>query len=127
MNPFEEASRLALRFNYRGLISVEDLWNLRDSDLDLIYKDLKRKQGNEQEGLLKKPTAADKENELRLVLVKHIFDVKQAEKDAAKAAATARLQRDKILEVIANKQDAALHEKSIEDLQKMLAEQEAAV
>lgn len=127
MDKFEQASRCALRFTYRGLISTEDLWCLRDTDLDAIYTSLKKNQSAAQEGLLKKPTAADKENELRLEIVKHVFEAKQAEKAARVAAEAARAQRDKIMEVIANKQDEGLRSKSIEELQAMLAAQEAAV
>ena len=54
MNIFERATRMSLRFNFKGLISVEDLWDLSLQDLDSIYKILnsKLKQSSEESLLL---------------------------------------------------------------------------
>jgi hypothetical protein len=119
---FEKASRLALRFVFRGTIGVEDVWNLTLSELDSIYKELKKKQKDSTEGLLQRKNTEDEKNDLRLQIVEHIFNVKKAELEVAKQAQDRKMQREKILNVIATKKDADLHNRSLEDLQKMVDE-----
>lgn len=41
---FRDATRLKLRFPYKGLISTEDLWDLDENQLDSIYRELSAKQ-----------------------------------------------------------------------------------
>ena len=55
-------------------------------------------------------------------IVKYIFAVKQQEANARKQAAENAEKRRRILEVLAQKQDEALHDLSEADLQKMLEE-----
>ena len=53
MNIFEYAVENKLRFPYKGNISTEDLYSLSVSDLDMIYKTLKREaKRNGEESLL---------------------------------------------------------------------------
>ena len=49
-NIFEVATREKFRFNFKGLISVEDLWVLSVENLDFIFKGLNKelKQVNEE-------------------------------------------------------------------------------
>ena len=42
INIFEYAAKNAIRFNFRGNITTEDLYNLRLDELDAVYKDLNR-------------------------------------------------------------------------------------
>jgi hypothetical protein len=55
--------------------------------------------------------------------VKEVFDYRQAEINAKKAATAARQQNAYIRELIAEKQNEALKGKSIEELEKMLTEE----
>ena len=61
-NIFEVATRKRFRFNYKGVLTVEDLWTLDVKALDTIFKDLntQAKQVNE-ESLLNVKTEEDKE------------------------------------------------------------------
>ena len=61
-----------------------------------------------------------KDNTVKLYLV-DVIDVKLAERDARVMAAERAAQREKLKEIIAQKQDNALQNLSLEDLQQQLA------
>lgn len=118
---FEKASRLKLRFNYKGVLSVEDLWDLPFTGLDAIFKKLNAElKTQKEESLLDTKSKLDKILELKVAIVKHIFTVKRAEKDAEELKAEKKAKKEKILEIIEEKQEDSLKGKSIEDLTKML-------
>lgn len=120
-NIFEYAVRNKVRFPFRGMISVEDLWDLSLTNLDSIYKTLnKQVKQSEEESLLKTKTNVDTELEVQIAIVKHIVSVKLAEQEAREKAAAQKAQKQKIMAVIAAKEDAALQDASIDDLKKML-------
>ena len=123
MNIFEYATREALRFPYKGSQSVEDLWQLSVRELDSIYKTLnKQVKQSEEESLLSTKTSVDTELEVQIAIVKHIVSVKSAENEAAEKASAKKAQKQKIMSIIATKQDEALQNSSIDDLKKMLDE-----
>ena len=123
MNIFEYATREALRFPYKGSQSVEDLWQLSVRELDSIYKTLnKQVKQSEEESLLSTKASVDTELEVQIAIVKHIVSVKLAEKEAAEKASVKKAQKQKIMSIIATKQDEALQNSSIDDLKKMLDE-----
>lgn len=123
MNIFEYATREALRFPYKGSQSVEDLWQLSVRELDSIYKTLnKQVKQSEEESLLSTKSNVDTELEVQIAIVKHIVSVKLAEKEDAEKASAKKAQKQKIMSIIATKQDEALQNSSIDDLKKMLDE-----
>ena len=118
---FEKASRLKLRFNYKGVCTVEDLWDLKVEELDSLFKTLNAKAKVEnEESLLTTKTTATTELDLQIEIIKHIVSEKLAEEEARKNAREKREKKKKIMELIATKQDSALAEKSVGDLKKML-------
>lgn len=122
-NIFEYATRNKVRFPFKGMISVEDLWDLSLPNLDSIYKTLnKQVKQSEEESLLNTKSNVDTEVEAQIAIVKHIVSVKLAEQEAREKARTKREQKQKIMSIIAAKQDEALQNSSIDDLQKMLDE-----
>lgn len=120
---FIKASREKMRFPYKGLATVEDLWELSVTELDKIYKSLnaKTKQAQE-ESLLEVKTSEDETLTAQIEIIKHIVSVKLEEKKAAKMAKERKEQKQKIMSILASKQDEALQGKSIEELEKMLDE-----
>lgn len=120
---FEYATRNKIRFLFRGLISAEDLWDLSLTNLDSIYKDLKKQlKQSEEESLLNVKTQENELLNVQIDIVKHIVSVKLAEKEAREKALAKKAQKQKIMSIIAAKQDEILQNSSIDDLQKMLDE-----
>lgn len=121
MNIFEYAVENKLRFPYKGLISTEDLYALSVSDLDTIYKTLKREaKRNGEESLLATKSNDDVALDTKIEIVKHIVEKKLAQVEARKTAAANKAKKEKILSILEEKQDAALKNMSEEDLRKML-------
>lgn len=121
MNIFEYATREKVRFSFRGQLSVEDLWDLNPSQLDTIYKDLNSQlKKASEESLLQVKTIADKQLEVKIEIVKYIVKVKLEESEAKLKAKLNKERRQKIMEVLAAKEDQSLQNKSPEELQAML-------
>ena len=125
---FEKASRLKLRFETaKGALGVEDLWDLslrgNGTSLNSLAKNLNRKIKDEgEEDFVTPSTRANTILELQFDLVKYVIEVRLAEKEAAEALAERKEKKQKILEIISRKKDAALEQAPVEDLEKMLAE-----
>lgn len=116
-----ECIRNRYRFEFKGLISAEDLFDLKLEDLDVIYKGLKKEEqdliGDSLLETAENP--AKKEVEAKIDIVKSIFTIKKVEMENAKKALANKAQKAKILAIIENKQDQELSEKSIEELRKI--------
>lgn len=122
-NIFEYAVRNKIRFPFKGIISVEDLWDLSVTNLDSIYKTLNNQvKQSEEESLLTTKTSVDTELEVQIAIVKHIVSVKLEEREAREKAAAKKAQKQKIMSIIATKEDEALQNSSVDDLRKMLDE-----
>ena len=124
-NLFEMASKLKFRYPYKGWITTEDLWDLNQKALDEIYKTLTQD--------LKKLTEAslycnkcteDAELETKIEIVKYVFQYKEESDAKARKAAENKIKKQRILEILAKKQDDSLLNMSEEDLTKMLNELE---
>lgn len=122
-NLFEIATRNRYRFNYKGVMTVEDLWSLRVEDLDAIFKMLNRqKKTADEDSLLATKSAEDQDLANKIDIVRYIVSVKLAEAAERVSAADKKAQRDKIMEIVAKKKDKALEDMGIDDLMKKLEE-----
>ena len=120
-NIFEAATRYKYRFPFKGMISVEDLWDLKLQDLDSVFKLLnKEKKQSDEESLLQVKSEADQELENKIQIVKFIVQVKQAETAERLAAKDKKERNQKIMRIIERKQNEALEGKSLEELTAML-------
>ena len=120
-NLFEGAARAKYRFPFKGSITTEDLWDLSLQDLDRIFKTMNAEvKQTQEESLLKVKDEHSEILERKIEIVKHIVSVKQAEAEAMKDAANRKAQKQRILEIIAKKEDDALANMSLDDLKKMV-------
>lgn len=122
-NIFEVATRNKFRFPFKGLISVEDLWELSVDNLDSIFKSLNSEmKKTKEESLLSTKTREDEVLETKIEIVKYIVSVKLAEKEQRERAFLNKERNQKIMDIIAAKKDAELQNMSIEELEKMLVQ-----
>lgn len=118
---FEVAVRNKFRFPFRGAISVEDLWDLSVQQLDGIFKTLKSQEKKAtEESLLDTQTPEDEMLKTKIEIIRYIVSVKLDEIKAAQYAKDTRDKREKIMAVLADKQDEDLRSKTPEELQAML-------
>ena len=121
INMFELAARMKLRFPYRGLISVEDLWDLSVQELDKVFKVLNAKLKTEKEDSLLGPKEkATSDLELQVAIIKYIVNVKLNEMAVRTMKAEKAAKKQKILAIMSEKQDMDLKAKSLDELTKML-------
>lgn len=120
---FEFATRSKMRFPFKGQISVEDLWDLRVEDLDTVFKSLKKQvKQTKEESLLATKITEDTILDTQIAIVKYIFDAKVQETNARLLEKKRKEQKQKIMSILATKQEQELQNKSVEELQKMFDE-----
>ncbi len=124
---FEQAVRQKLRFDTsRGMLSVEDLWDLpltsqRGDNLNDIAKALNREMKAEADEDFVNPVSAPNDRlKLAFDIVKHIIDVRLTENLAVRSESERREKKARLLELIAQKQDESLAAKSVEELTAMV-------
>ena len=124
-NLFESATRSKMRFPFKGIISVEDLWDLSLTNLDSVFKSLNAEVKKfEEESLLHTKSKEDEEISNKIEIVKYIVNVKLNEKKKRENDIKNAETRQKLLEIKAKRQNAALENMSDEELDKALAELE---
>lgn len=120
---FEKAVKGKYRFPYKGQIAVEDLYDLPLGSLDTVFKTLNAEvKKTDEESLLQTKSEEDDILATKIEIVKYIFNEKLEDKKNRQEAAERKEKKQKIMQIIATKQDEALRNASVEDLQKMLDE-----
>jgi len=129
MKMFEQATRMKYRFpSSRGELSVEQLWDvpLRSKDdfnLDKVARGINRElEAATEESFVDtvKSNPAKEALETKLGIVKHVIAVKIDEEEQAKKNAENKLEREKLLKILAEKKDGKLSELSEKELQKRI-------
>lgn len=127
---FEKLIRAKTRFaSPQGALSIEDLYDLpltssRPNQANLgdiargLSKDIQAL-GPEDFGI-ELPEAKDDGLKLKFEAVKHVINAILADRNAQTAAALTRARRQQILDLIAQKENAAMSEKSIDELRALI-------
>lgn len=123
---FEIATRHKLRLqSVRGALSVEMLWDvpLRSADgfnLDAVAQAANAALEQSARKSFVNDSVADAMASVPLDIIKHVIKVKLAEEATLKNAAANRLERQKLLRILAEKQDGELTELSVAELQERI-------
>lgn len=124
MDIFEQATRTKLRFQTsKGMLTVEDLWDvpLQSKTSGINLDDIARRLSRElkeqaTESFVDKPAKTDSATALAFDVVKHIIGVRLVERDAAALAAANKEKKQKLLEILARKEDEGLSALSADEL-----------
>ena len=122
---YKQASQIGLRVNTpRGPLSVEQLWNLSMTDLATTIKSIKKMiksdDADELDFLEEGTSKVDKTLELSFNIVKDVYVTKKEAAKALRDAADIKAHNQKILQLIASKQEKELEGKTIEELEALL-------
>lgn len=119
---FEKASRMKIRFlTNKGWLTVEDLWDLSLKDLNTLAKKLNKEiKELEEEDFLEVVNNNDASLKLSFDITLHILNTKKAENEKKREAAARKEKKEKILSIIAKKQDESLENMSEDELRKAL-------
>lgn len=128
-NIFEYATRNKLRFaSIRGELSAEQLWDVPlrakdDFNLNNVAKAANKalKDISEDSFVETKKTPEHTRREIALEVVKYVIEVKVAEEKAAETRAARKLEKQKLMEILAEKQAGKLSELTEKELQKRIA------
>ena len=124
MEMYKQAAILGLRIQTtKGLLSVDQLWTLKLKDLSDSLKALKKnstKTSDSELDFLEETTKIDVISELAFEIMKDVYLTKREEAKRVKENAEVKAYNQKIIEIIARKQDQDLENKSLEELQALL-------
>jgi hypothetical protein len=125
---YKKAAKLKLRFNSpKGLLSVEQLFDLTTSDLANLIKKVnaeikKEERVDDDLAFLEGKDEVTSLNVLKFDILKDIYLTKLKERDDAATDQEKKDYRQRIAEIIKKKKDQELENLSIEELEKKLNE-----
>lgn len=122
MNIFEFAVKNKVRFAHKGLLSVEDLYDLSVVELDNIFKNLSKEKKNAQseESLLGNKTKEDALLTVKIDIIKHIVEEKLVAEQSKLEEKEKKEKKQRILEILESKQEQSLLNKSEDELRELL-------
>jgi hypothetical protein len=129
MNIFEYAARNKVRFqSTRGELTLEQLWDVPlrsrdDFNLNAVAKAANKawKDISEESFVETARTPEHTRRETMLEVVKYVIDTKLAEEEAAKKSTDNKIEKEKLLTILAEKQAGKLSELSEKELQRRIA------
>ena len=122
MDIYKQANRLGLRFNTnRGLLATEQLFQLSLTDLDALAVSLDTERGKSgKKSFIRETSVGDEIAKLKFDVALDVLNTVMKEQKDARESLDNKRKNEKILALIAEKQDGALKEKTVEELEAML-------
>lgn len=124
MSNFKKASKQKLRIETsRGLLSVEQLWDLPYTELERSIRAIKKvlkKNDDDDLAFLDNTNTVDPETQLQFDILKEVYLDKKKEAEERRSKAEKRAHNKKIAELISEKEEEELKGKSKEELEKLL-------
>ena len=118
MSIFEKAVRAKLRFGTnRGIVMTEDLFDLSLKQLNIMAIDLnKQLKESKEESFLDEVSDEDSRVKLAFDIVLSVLTTKKEEAKAQRDAGAKKVEREKIMGILAKKQEDALENLTEEQL-----------
>lgn len=121
---YKQAAQLGLRFlTSKGNLSVEQLFDLSQTDLANCIKTLKKslkKNDDDDLSFLDDTSKVDVTEQLRFDIIKDVYLTNKKEAEDARDAKAKKEYTNKILSLISDKKDQDLAGKSVEELEALL-------
>lgn len=125
---FEQATKEKYRFDsVQGKLTVEDLWDLplisstgNIASLDDIAINLDEEVAQHKKSFVVKPSSRISLAKKKLDIVKYIIKVKMQEQEEREKEAQRAEEKQRIMEIIDEKQNEKLKSKSLSELKKMI-------
>ncbi len=119
---YKKASKLRLRIaTPQGSLTVEQLWDLPVTELDVLAVKLQEEyKESGKKSFLDKKSPKDAIAKLTFDIVLNILETKVEDAEKASKTLENKDHNQKILAIIASKEDGELQGKSIKELEKML-------
>lgn len=125
-NLFEIATRNKMRFpSTKGELSVEDLWDLSDKDLDVVYKNLKDQEVKSSEESLLDDANVDPKLTTAIGIVKYIFTTQRNERLEAKELIDKKRNQQLYIDALSRRKLKDIDNMSVEELEAKIAELDA--
>lgn len=123
---YKVASKMKLRFaTVKGNLSVEDLWDLSLTALDKMAVAIDDEiSKSPRKSFIAETTPENEVAKLKLDILKDIIETKMKEKNDKESEKRKQSERNRLLEILAKKEEASLENLSIEELKKKIAELE---
>lgn len=124
MDIYKEGVRLDVRFTTsKGSLNIQQLYQLSQTDLATAVKNQKKiLKKDDEDGLsfLDEASTVDKTEQLKFDILKDVYLTRKAENEERRTALANKEHRQKILQLIEQKKDGELQNKTLEELEAML-------
>jgi hypothetical protein len=121
MDLFEKAAKNKIRFETdKGYLTCEDLFDLPLTQMDILARAInqKVKDASVESFITKKPKVSA-ELDLKFSIVKRVIEIRLKDIETAEKYLVDKARRDKILDIIVDKEDDDLKSMDVKDLKKM--------